>query len=95
LQKRRKQNHSSQNEINQANSRIHFYEPQKKYRCNEGTKHRTNHEFHTDLTELTGNTMFLGCPIQEFHFKCYIINQKGKRSTRRHLKQWNETIMSH
>jgi hypothetical protein len=30
----------------------------------------------TDLTVLIENATFLGCLVQEFHFKCYIINQK-------------------
>jgi hypothetical protein len=27
---------------------------------------------------VTGSTTFLGCTVQEFHFKCYFINQKEK-----------------
>jgi hypothetical protein len=49
--KRRTQDHSSRNEVHEANSRIHFYGPQNKYRYNETTLHRTNHEFY-GLTEL-------------------------------------------
>jgi hypothetical protein len=47
------------------------------------------------LTELIGNTAFLGCPIQEFHFKCYVINRKvkeGKISAGRPFKRWDETV---
>jgi hypothetical protein len=41
-------------------------------------QHETNLDFHTELQELIGNAMFLACPVRQFHFKCYFINQRKK-----------------